>query len=127
MTKKDNLDLDDLLNRAEEPLREKSELGEVMDSLDRDILDRETSMSSLDMNTRLSGKKIKSILVFDELQRIGIFPKTCSISRQSKRLNISMNGLGRMEKVEIVKGERMNNTNATFGQKFMGLFQKRPE
>lgn len=122
---KETVDLDKIINQSETQLKEKTELGEVMDSLDKDKLDKDTNMSSIDTNTRLSGSQISSILIFDELQRMGIFSKTCSISRQLKRLAISKNGMGRQEKVEIVKGERMQNNAGGFGQKLMGLFSKR--
>lgn len=124
--KNDNsIDLDDIIDRAESPLKERSELGEVMESLDSDKIDQDTQMSGIDMNTRLSSRQIVSVLVFDELQRKGIFDKNCSITRQLKRLSISKNGEGRREKVEIVKGERQNQSGNSFGERFLGMFKRK--
>ena len=103
---------------------EPTEMGEVMDNLDKDELDDETKMSSVDFNTRLSSGEINSILVIDELQRLGIFPKETGITRQKKRLAISLKGEGRKEKVRIIAGER-EFRKTSVGEKIGGLFRRK--
>jgi len=117
-------DLDELLSKPENIIQEKTELGEVMSNLDADIIDPSTRMTSLDMNTRLSGEQISAIVVFDEMQRRGLFGTNCNISRQLKRLNVSKDGQSRQEKVAIVQGQRESNGASTFGSRFMNLFKK---
>ena len=117
--------LDDIIDSSEMMLKEKTELGEVMDNLDNDEIDKNTNMSKIDMNTRLSGGQIASVLIFDELQRMGIFSPKCAITRQLKRLSISKDGKGRAEKVEIVRGQREQVNQSGFGSKLASLFQPR--
>jgi len=104
-------------------LKRDSELKQVMDSLDRDEIDPLTQMSSIDVNSRLSDAEISACLRFDELVRLGILPDDLGLTRQKKRLSISKNGEGRREKVEIVKGERDQETGGGFKRFMGGLFQ----
>jgi len=103
----------------------KSELRQVMDSLDEDRVDTESNMSTIDTNSRLSNREIGACLRFDELVRIGILDSNWGLTRQKKRLSISKDGLGRREKVEIVKGERDQETGGGFKKIMAGLFQPR--
>ena len=105
--------------------KEPTEMGEVMANLDKDEIDDETNMSSVDFNTRLSDGEINSILVIDELRRLGIFPNEMAITRQKKRLAISKGGLGRIEKVKIIAGDREHKSGSGFGEKMAGLFQRK--
>jgi len=111
----------------DELIKEKSELGQVMDNLDSDKIDIKTNMSSIDMNTRLSDREIRASLVFDELRRLGLMPSECDITRQLKRLKISMNGEGRKEKVQMVNGERQQRSGGGFMSGFSNLFRRREE
>lgn len=86
-------------------IMEKSQLREVFENMDDDTVDPVSSMSKIDFNTRLTDTEIRAILVFDELQRIGIMPKNAGISRQLKRLKVSQDGKGRGEKVDMVRAE----------------------
>lgn len=104
-------------------IQEKTELGEVMDNLDSDKIDPSSRMSSIDFNARLSGTEISSIMVIDELTRLGIFPESAGITRQKKRLSVSLNGKGRDEKVEVVRGERSNRSGGGMMEKFGNLFK----
>jgi len=90
----------------EVPFSEQTELGQVFDNLDNDNLNPKSNMSNIDFNSRLSDWEITSCLVFDELQGLGILPKTARITRQKKRLAVSKEGLGRREKVEIASASR---------------------
>ena len=122
-----NDNLDDILNRAEKDLKDKSELGEVMDNLDKDEVDTNTRMSSVDFNARLDPFEISSIMVIDEFKRLNIFPPDADITRQKKRLSVSIGGKGREEKVRIVQGERDNRTGMGVMDRMGGLFSRKPQ
>ena len=109
----------------EKQFQEKSELAEVMDGLDQDIQDKITKMSSIDFNTRLNSTERASMVVIDELTRMGLFPENTGITRQFKRLAVSLEGKGRTEKVQMVCGERENRTGVGAMEKVAGMFQKR--
>lgn len=111
------------LEMIERQLRERTELGEVMDTLDKDVLDPETRMTSLDMNTRLNEIEISAMLVIDALTRLGIFPKELGLTRQKKRLAVSLEGKGREEKVRIVAGDRETKQGGI--RSFAQMFQRR--
>jgi len=106
-------------------IKEKSELGEVMDNLDSDRIDTVSNMSSIDFNSRLTATEIKDILILDEFIRLGIMNKNIGLGRQKKRLSVSLGGLGRSEKVQIVAGDRENKSGRGIGDRLAGLFQRR--
>ena len=89
------------MNDDENILKESTELGQAFDNLDNDLKDESSGMSGIDFNTRLSGDQIGAILIIDEFTRIGLIPKHHGLTRQIKRLNVSLKGEGRREKVEI--------------------------
>lgn len=117
--------LEEISDSLGEKMKEKSEMGEVLDNLDADILNKETHMSTVDFNTRLTDHEISCILVIDELQRLKIFPEDTGITRQKKRLAISLEGKGREEKVKILSADRDFKTGGSLGEKFGSLFQKK--
>ena len=108
---------------GESLFQESTELGQVMDNLDNDVLDLSTGMSKIDFNARLQSVEINSIMIIDELVRLGILPKEIGLTRQKKRLSVSQDGLGRKEKVAIVQGDRdqKNGILNSFGS----MFQRR--
>ena len=101
-----------------------TELGQVMKNLDSDKVDQNTKMSSIDFNSRLTGQEINACLVIDELTRLGILPNEIGLTRQKKRLSVSLEGKGREEKVRIVAGEREQRAGATFGERVKNLFTR---
>ena len=124
MTNKDTdiQNLDSLINDVENKIQETTELGEVMNSFDKDELDPITKMSSIDLNSVLHGKQITGCLKFDQLQGKGLFSSSCNISRQLKRLSISKGGFGRINKVDSVVAERGRNNTDTSG--FFNMFKR---
>jgi len=110
------------LHKQEHIFTEQTELGAVMENLDRDTIDKNTQMSSIDVNTRLTDEEIKACVVFDELRRKKIIPEECQITRQLKRLKISLNGKGREEKVQIVSSDREQKSGTGFGMRLKNLF-----
>ena len=107
-------------------LPDQTEMGAIMNNLDNDVVDINTKMSSIDVNTRLTHEEINSCLIVDELIRLGILPKDIGLTRQKKRLAISLKGEGRREKVQIVSGQREFEAGSTFGNRFANLFKKQP-
>ncbi len=84
-----------------------TELGETLKELNDDTLDPVTRMTSIDTRTRLTPIETRSVLAMDSLVGLGVAPSMClAITRQKKRLNISLMGLGRKEMVETVVGKR---------------------
>jgi len=127
MVKKTTPNLEDSVQNLEElekQMHEKSEMGEVLENLDSDSLDTDTKMSTVDFNTRLSDPEISACLVIDELTRLHIFPDETGITRQKKRLSVSLQGQGRQEKVAILSADRDFKANKSIGEKIGGLFQK---
>ena len=108
--------------KEELDIKEETELGAVMNNLDDDRVDTKTGLSKIDFNTRLSQDLINACLVFDELKRMGLLPEGVELSRQTKRLHISKDGMGRLEKVKIVSAEREQKQG--FGDKFANLFRR---
>lgn len=121
--KKDKTIDDEVEKEGHEMLfKQTSELGEVMGNLDSDEIDEKTGMSSIDFNTRLKEHQRGDIMIIDELIRLGILPKNIGVTRQMKRLSVSLNGMGREEKVRIVAGDREQKQGMGFGQKLKNLF-----
>jgi hypothetical protein len=81
-------------------ISEQTEMGQAFDNLDRDKIDAE-GMTGVDFNTRLSSDQIGCILIIDEFKRLGLVPKHHGLTRQIKRLNVSLDGKGRAEKTAI--------------------------
>ena len=84
-----------------------TELGEAMKDLDNDDLDPSTRMSGIDMRTRLQIFETNSLWAIDSLVAMKFLPSSClTITRQRKRLLVSLEGKGREEKVKMVVGQR---------------------
>jgi len=102
-----------------------TELGETIQSLNDDSTDYETRMSKIDMNTRLGWSEIPSCLAIDSLVAFKLLPtSSLALTRQKKRLNVSLNGQGRKEIVEIVGGKREQDAKAGGGGFFSGLKER---
>lgn len=99
---KENKSIEELISDVggEKMFADKTEIGEAFANLDEDTQDAD-KMSNIDLNTRLTGDEISCITIIDEFVRMGILPEEAGITRQTKRLNISRDGKGRAEKVQI--------------------------
>ena len=119
-------DLESTIDQLKDTINfaEKSEMGQIFDNLDNDRIDKSTNMSSVDFNSRLTQSEIASSMVIDELTRLGILPDDSGITRQKKRLSVSLMGKGREEKVRMIAGEREHRTGIS--GKLQGMFEKRP-
>lgn len=88
-------------------ITQSTELEGSLKELNADSINPETRMSAIDMRTRLHGFEISAVLAIDSLVALGVLPQKClPLSTQKKRLNVSEDGLGRREMVELVAGKR---------------------
>lgn len=89
-----------------------TELGDSLKELNKDVLDKITNMSGMDMRARLNPIEISSILALDSLVALRFLPlDALRITRQKKRLSVSQNGKGREEIVSIVQGKQNRDAN----------------
>ena len=87
-------------------ITQNSELEGSLKELNADAIDPQTRMSQIDMRSRLHPIEISSVLAIDALVGFGVLPQKCLIlSTQKKRLNVSEEGKGRQEMVELVAGK----------------------
>lgn len=103
----------------EEFLKEKSELAETFAMMDNSEEDKK-GRSAIDFNTRLSTDQIDAVVVVDQLQAVGLLPEDIDITTTIKRLNVSINGEGRKEKVQIAQGQREEKSGRGFMSGFFG-------
>ena len=110
---------------VERLLEQKGDIAQAIEKLDEDVIDDRTGMSTIDLNSRLDSVAVAACLRADGLGRIGILTQAIGLSRQKKRLMVSLGGLGRAEKVAMVQAERSQQQG--IGEKFLGLFKKKPQ
>jgi hypothetical protein len=107
-------------------INQPTELGEALKDLDYDDLDPVTRMSGIDMRSRLQIFEINSLWCIDALVAMKFLPSSClTITRQRKRLLVSLSGLGRTEKVQMTVGQREQQAKAANGgmmDKMKGFF-----
>ena len=87
-------------------IMQNTELEGSLKELNADNVNPETRMSQIDMRSRLHSIEISSVLAVDALVAFGVLPQKClQLSTQKKRLNVSEEGKGRQEMVELVAGK----------------------
>lgn len=95
-------------------LKTKSELGEVTENMNKDEIEPGIEMSTMDKMSRLHPVQIPAIVVWDYLVKSNfLMTDALHVSRQVKRLEVSRDGLGRNEWVEVVG--RKNEVDAKKG------------
>lgn len=104
----------------EQTFTQQSDVKEVIDTLDKDIIEPNTNMTSIDFNTRLTNLEIGGLVALQMLHSLDVGGNACSlISRSIKRHKVSLKGLGREEKVRMFQGDREhqeNKDNSVFGK-----------
>jgi len=85
------------------PFRSNTPEGEMVTNLD--------DTNYIDQNTRLSTTEINALFRYDTLVKMGIYPPI-PLSNIYKKLKISEQGKGRIEKVSIVTGAKQARTEA---------------
>lgn len=99
-----------------QPIVQPTELGESLKELNEDNLSSSTRMSGIDLRSRLHETEVMFILQLDALVAMGVVPSKClSFTRQKKRLNVSIDGKGRGEIVDIVAGKKEMEARTGFG------------
>ena len=87
-------------------IQQNSELEGSLKELNADAINPDTRMSQIDMRSRLHSIEISAVLAVDTLVAFGVLPQKClTLSTQKKRLNVSEEGKGRTEMVELVAGK----------------------
>ena len=88
-------------------LQQKSELAESLEKLDADKVDPDTKMSDIDFNANLNQLEKNGYGVLDYLVSSSFLPDEVQfLTRRFKRLSVSVGGIGRKQKVQMVTGER---------------------
>ena len=105
---------------------QQTELGESLKELNLDDVEPNTRMSGIDMRARLHHVEVASVLALDCLVALGVCPIMClSVTRQKKRLSVSIDGKGRDDIVNIVSGKKeIDARSQGFGEKiksFLGM------
>lgn len=85
-------------------IHEASDVAETIRELNDDTLS-DDKFSSIDLKTRLAEIEIGAIIAVDSLVALDFLPTEVSfITRSKKRLNVSKNGQGRSEIVQVAQG-----------------------
>lgn len=96
----------------EQTLQESNVIKDVINNLDSDVVDKDTNLTSIDFNTRLNDSELGSIVALQMLHTLNVGGSACSLlARSVKRHKVSLKGLGRTEKVQIIQGEREHTEN----------------
>lgn len=106
------------LNDGVTNINQNTELEGSLKELNADQINPDTRMSQIDMRTRLHPTEVSAVLALDSLVALGVVPQKClPLSTQKKRLNVSQDGKGRTEMVELVAGKReIDAKSGTFGK-----------
>lgn len=108
-----------------------TEVGEAMQQLNSDEINPITRMTDMDMRSRLTGYEIPYIMRLDSLVAMGFLPHNClSITRQKKRLSVSLMGLGRTELVEMMAGKKQHEvetSGGSFVDKIKNFITRKPQ
>lgn len=111
---------------GERDVVEPTELGEALKHLNLDDIQPGTRMSGIDMRANLHPIELSAVLAVDTLVSLRFLPiDTLILTRQKKRLSVSLQGKGRNDIVAVVAGKReqeaqgnnsfINRVGAVFG------------
>jgi hypothetical protein len=108
---------------SQQIVQESSDIADVLKELNTDVLD-DQSFSSIDTKTRLNQTDVSAIVMIDGLVALRFLPREVSvITRSKKRLNISLNGQGRQEIVQIANG--VLEQKRGFGERLSNMFSNK--
>lgn len=98
-------------NYMEQQLDQPSAIKDAFDNLDKDVV-TDHNLTSIDFNTHLSDFEVGSIVALQMMSVLQVGGTECSLlARSIKRHKVSLNRLGRTEKVQIMQGEREQEAN----------------
>jgi|SRR3989304_1303047 len=105
------------------PITTETELGQTLKELNKDVIESQSmNSSSVDQRTRLHYIEVQGITEFDFLISVKFLPKSLlPLTRQKKRNNISLDGLGRKEIVQIASAKIERDAPMTFWEKAKNL------
>lgn len=107
------------LNDGTANVIEPTELGESLKQLNLDDIQPGTRMSGIDMRANLHPIELSAILSVDTLVSMRFLPvDSLILTRQKKRLSVSLHGKGRNDIVAVVAGKREQEANGA--NSFMG-------
>lgn len=99
--------------RGVREIQQNTELGDVMNTLTKDELEPHTDMSSVDFISRLHFLEVPSLTVIDTLVGLRVYPRrTLKLTRQKKRLSVSVAGKGREEMRDVAIGKREQDSKS---------------
>jgi len=109
------------------PINQPTELGESLKHLNDDSVEQDTRMSGIDMRANIHPVEKSPLLAIDIAVALGVLPKKClMLSRQSKRLSVSVNAMGRNNIVDVVSGKQEQDARKMGGgsilSKIGGIF-----
>lgn len=108
---------------GEVDIKHETELGQSLKELNKDNVEYGINMTSIDLRSRLHYAEIIGIVQYDFLIAINFLPLKClPLTRIKKRDNVSLDGKGREEIVDIVAGKRAGESPSGFWSKLVGGF-----
>jgi len=106
---------------GEQEIKESTEMNDIMVNLMDDSIDPQSRMSGIDMRTNLGYNEISNILSVDTLVSYRFLPVLClALTRQSKRLKVSLKRGGRDDMVQVSVGKQERDAQ----KGGMGLMQR---
>ncbi len=106
---------------------QESELGSVMKIMNEDNIEK-SGMTTMDMKARLHPMEISSILIHDSIVALNCLPQSCvHLTRQKKRLSVSIMGKGREEIVNVVQSKREQEQGGGLADKLGNFFRPNKE
>jgi hypothetical protein len=107
-------------NKDEQDIIQLTELGELSKDMDRDEVDPDSNMSTIDTRARLGAFEMCPVLGLDTLAWMNFLPKKCTaLTREKKRLSVSLDGMGRKERVEMAVGKREQDQKKGLMDRFL--------
>lgn len=91
-----------LVNETDSLLVGSSETTQILQNLDADKAN-EKGLSPIDMNTRISKNERGLLLRYQEMRNLGLLAFAPTLGQQFKRDSISLDGKGRIEKVDLYR------------------------
>ena len=109
--------------RNETEIMQPTELAETIKEMNSDSIDPDSRMSSIDTKARVNPMQMSAVIALDSLVAMKFLPVSALfITRQMKRLSVSLNGLGRKEMIEAIRGVKDAESKEGFMSKLGGAF-----
>lgn len=104
------------------------EISETIKEVNKDVLEMDGKMSSIDRMARLTRTEKSGYHELASLINLDFCPKSLNfIIRAGLRFSVSLEGKGRKEAVDIVRGVKDAESKSGFIDKFAGVFAGKPK